>query len=155
MEAIWPGSGSAVSGNTPFELYDNDTTFQSDAPKFANWAAKRLGYPIMAIELQDSQFYACLEESVTEYSSQVNQFNIRENLLSLRGQATGSTNSVTHKRVTPNFADAIRVSEQYGTEAGVGGTIDFKSGSIDVVSGYQVFDLDTLYANVSESGNAI
>ena len=155
MEAIWPGSGSAVSGNTPFELYDNDTTFQSDAPKFANWAAKRLGYPIMAIELQDSQFYACLEESVTEYSSQVNQFNIRENLLSLRGQATGSSNSVTHKRVTPNFADAIRVSEQYGTEAGVGGTIDFKSGSIDVVSGSQVYDLDTLYANVSESGNAI
>ena len=155
MEAIWPGSGSAVSGNTPFELYDNDTTFQSDAPKFANWAAKRLGYPIMAIELQDSQFYACLEESVTEYSSQVNQFNIRENLLSLRGQATGSSNSVTHKRVTPNFADAIRVSEQYGTEAGVGGTIVFKSGSIDVVSGSQVYDLDTLYANVSESGNAI
>ena len=155
MEAIWPGSGSAVSGNTPFELYDNDTTFQSDAPKFANWAAKRLGYPIMAIELQDSQFYACLEESVTEYSSQVNQFNIRENLLSLRGQATGSSNSVTHKRVTPNFADAIRVSEQYVTEAGVGGTIDFKSGSIDVVSGSQVYDLDTLYANVSESGNAI
>ncbi len=110
MEAIWPGSGSAVSGNTPFGLYDNDSTFQSDAPKFANWSAKRLGYPIMAIELQDSQFYTCFEEAITEYSAQVNQFNIRENLLSLRGQTTGS--NVTHKRVTPNFADAIRVSEQ-------------------------------------------
>ena len=29
MEAIWPGSGSAVSGNTPFGLYDTDSTFQS------------------------------------------------------------------------------------------------------------------------------
>jgi len=28
MEAIWPGSGSAVSGNTPFGLYDTDSTFQ-------------------------------------------------------------------------------------------------------------------------------
>jgi len=153
MEAIWPGSGSAVSGNTPFGLYDNDSTFQSDAPKFANWSAKRLGYPIMAIELQDSQFYTCFEESISEYSAQVNQFNIRENLLSLRGQATGS--SVTHKRVTPNFADAIRISEQYGTEAGVGGTIDFKSGSIDIVSGSQVYDLNTLISDANHSGSAI
>jgi hypothetical protein len=153
MEAIWPGSGSAVSGNTPFGLYDNDSTFQADAPKFANWAAKRLGYPIMSIEIQDSQFYACFEESISEYSSQVNQFNIRENLLSLRGQATGS--SVTHKRVTPNLADAIRIAEQYGTEAGVGGTVDYKSGSIDITSGSQVYDLNTLYADVSESGQAI
>jgi len=153
MEAIWPGSGSAVSGNTPFGLYDLDSTFQSDAPKFANWSAKRLGYPIMSIELQDSQFYTCFEESITEYSSQVNQFNIRENLLSLRGQATGS--SVTHKRITPNLADAIRISEQYGSEAGVGGTIDFKSGSIDIVSGSQVYDLNTLISDANHSGSAI
>jgi len=153
MEAIWPGSGSAVSGNTPFGLYDNDSTFQSDSPKFATWAARRLGYPIMAIELQDSQFYTCFEEAITEYSAQVNQFNIRENLLSLRGQATGS--NVTHKRVTPNLADAIRISEQYGTEAGVGGTVDFKSGSIQIKSGSQVYDLNKLYSDVSESGEAI
>ena len=153
MEAIWPGSGSAVSGNTPFGLYDNDTTFQSDAPKFANWSAKRLGYPIMAVELQDSQFYTCFEESISEYSSQVNQFNIRENLLSLRGQATGS--NVTHKNVTPNLAGNIRIAEQYGTEAGVGGTVDFKSGSIDIASGSQVYDLNALWATPSESGQAI
>ena len=65
MEAIWPGSGSAVSNSTPFGLYDNDTIFQSDAPKFAKWCAQRLGYPIMAVELQDIQFYTCFEESIT------------------------------------------------------------------------------------------
>ena len=156
MEAIWPGSSSFsesyAAGNspTPWGLYDTDNEFTASADKFANWSAKRLGYPIMAIELQDTQFWTCFEESVTEYSAQVNQFNIRENLLSLRGQATGS--NVTHKRVTPNFADAIRVSEQYGTEAGVGGTVDFKSGSIDIASGSQVYDLNALWANVSESG---
>ena len=153
MESIWPGSGSAVSGNTPFGLYDSDTTFQSDAPKFATWAARRMGYPIMEIELQDLQFYTCFEESITEYSAQVNQFNIRENLLSLRGQATGS--SVTHKNVTPNLAGNIRIAEQYGTEAGVGGTVDFKSGSISVNSGSQVYDLNALWATPSESGAAI
>ena len=154
MEAIWPGSGSAVSGNTPFGLYDDDSTFQGDAPKFAVWAARRLGYPIMAIELQDSQFYTCFEEAITEYSAQVNQFNIRENLLSLRGQATGSTNNVTHKRITPNLSDAIRISEQYGSEAGVGGTIEHYSGSVAVVSGSQVYDLNK-WAEASASGKAI
>ena len=153
MEAIWPGSGSAVSNSTPFGLYDNDTSFQSDAPKFAKWCAQRLGYPIMAIEMQDIQFYTCFEESTSEYSSQVNQFNIRENLLSLRGQATGS--NVTHKNVTPNFAANIRIAEQYGTEAGVGGTVDFKSGSIEITSGSQVYDLNALWATPSESGQAI
>jgi len=153
MESIWPGSGSAVSGNTPFGLYDNDATFQSDSPKFATWAARRLGYPIMSVELQDIQFYTCFEESISEYSAQVNQWNIRENLLSLRGQATGS--NVTHKNVTPNFAGNIRIAEQYGTEAGVGGTVDFKSGSIEITSGSQVYDLNALWATPSESGQAI
>ena len=157
MEAIWPGSGSTVttaSDSTPFGLYDSDTTFQTDAPKFAKWCAQRLGYPIMAIELQDTQFYACFEEAITEYSAQVNQFNIRVNLLSLRGQATGSSNSVTHKRITPNLADTIRISEQYGSEAGVGGKIEHYSGSVSVVSGSQVYDLNK-WAEISASGKAI
>ena len=130
MESIWPGSGSSPINNTPFGLYDDDPDFQDDAPKFASWCAKRLGYPIMSIELQDVQFYACLEESISEYSSQVNSFNIRENLIHLQGQPTGSDNSVTHKRVTSNFGRSIQLSEQYGTEAGVGGSVSLKSSKI-------------------------
>lgn len=33
---IWPGSGSAASGSTPFGFYDIDIQFQREAPKFAN-----------------------------------------------------------------------------------------------------------------------
>ncbi len=40
-----------------------------------------------------------------------------------------------HKNITSNFGRTIELSEQYGTEAGVGGSVDFKSGSIEVVSG--------------------
>ena len=56
QEPIWPGSGSAVSGNTPFGFYDTDSEFQTEAPKFATWCAQRLGYPLMNVELQDKQF---------------------------------------------------------------------------------------------------
>ena len=152
-EPIWPGSSSFSSGDTPWGFYDSDNEFTASADKFANWSAKRLGYPIMAIEMQDVQFYTCFEESVSEYSSQVNQFNIRDNLLQLQGQPTGS--NVTHKKVTPTFGRVIQLSEQYGTEATVGGRVDLKKGSITVNSGSQEYDLNALYTSVSESGESI
>ena len=103
--------------------------------------------------MQEQQFYACYEESITEYSAQINQFNIKDNMLALQGQSTGS--NITHTKVTPTFGRTVQLAEQYGTEVGVGGTIDFKSGSIDIVSGSQTYDLTAMWANVSESGNAI
>ena len=76
QEIIWAGSSSFSSGNTPWGLYDTDNEFTSSADKFADWSARRLGYPIMSVELQSGSFYACFEEAVSEYSAQVNQFNI-------------------------------------------------------------------------------
>tara|TARA_X000001036_G_scaffold432541_1_gene468601 strand:+ start:549 stop:1700 length:1152 start_codon:yes stop_codon:yes gene_type:complete len=150
QEPIWPGSGSAVSGTTPFGFYDEDTVFQTDAPKFAKWCAKRMGYPITAIELQDSQFYACFEESITEYSSHVNQFNIKDNLLSLKGQSTSS--NLTHKRLTHTMGEQIFLSETYGSEAQVGGTVPVYKDKIKVNSGSQDYDLNKLIADPSGSG---
>lgn len=157
MEAIWPGSSSFSAGETPYGFYDSDTEFSGSGAhsvdRFSDWAAKRLGYPIVAVEMQEQQFYACYEEAITEYSAQINQFNIKDNMLALQGQSTGS--NITHTKVTPTFGRTVQLAEQYGTEAGVGGTIDFKSGSIDIVSGSQTYDLTALWANVSESGKAI
>jgi len=153
QEPIWPGSGSAVSESTPFALYDNDTEFQSEAPQVATWCARRLGYPIIDIELQDSQFYACLEESISEYSAQVNQFNIRDNLLHLKGQSTSS--NFTHKRVKPTLSENIFIAEDYGSEALVGGTTDIKRTAISVDSGSQIYDLNNLVGEASESGASI
>ena len=151
QEAIWPGSGSAASGSTPFGFYDGDSDFQTEAPQFATWCARRLGYPIMSVELQDIQFYACFEESISEYSAQVNQFNIKDNLLHLTGQPTGS--SVTHKRVTPTLGRQVKLAKQYGTEAGVGGDVDIKKGSITISSGSQEYDLNKLFVDGSGSGS--
>ena len=72
QEVIWAGSSSFSTGQTPFGLYDSDSSFSSDVDKFADWCARRLGYPIMSVELQSGSFYACFEESITEYSAQVN-----------------------------------------------------------------------------------
>mgnify|MGYP003124133198 CR=1 FL=1 len=153
QEPIWPGSGSAVSESTPFGLYDNDSEFQTEAPQVASWCAKRLGYPIMDVELQDNQFYACLEESISEYGAQVNQFNIRDNLLHLKGQSTSS--NFTHQRVKPTLSENVFISEEYGQEAQVGGSLEVKRTAVSVNSGSQVYDLNALVSQVSESGKSI
>ena len=153
QEAILPGSGSAVSESTPFGLYDNDSEFQTEAPQVASWCAKRLGYPIMDVELQDNQFYACLEESISEYGAQVNQFNIRDNLLHLKGQPTSS--NFTHKRVKSTLSENIFISEEYGQEAQVGGSLDVKRTAVSINSGSQTYDLNALVGEVSESGASI
>jgi len=153
QEAIWPGSGSAASGSTPFGLYDTDSEFQTEAPQVASWCAKRLGYPIMDVELQDTQFYACLEEAVSEYGAQVNQFNIRDNLLHLKGQPTSS--NFTHKRVKSTLSENIFISEEYGQEAQVGGSLDVKRTAVSINSGSQTYDLNALVGEVSESGASI
>ena len=154
VEYIYPGSSSFSVGDTPFGTYDSDSEFQADAPKIANWCAKRLGYPIQNVELVDESLFACFEEATAEYAAQVNQFNIRNNLDTLKGNPTG-TNYSGKLVQGSNLPDLVAISDAYGTLAGVGGNTDIKSGSIDLVAGKQNYDLDILFANVSESGNRI
>ena len=149
---IWPGSSSFFSGDTPFGLYDADTQFQNDADKVADWCAKRMGYPINDIELQDINFFACFEESVSEYGAQLNTYNIRDNMLNLYGSSTGS--NLTGQQVSPNFGGLIELAEEYGTEAGSGGNVTYYTGSIAVTSGQQIYDLTDPSIVSLESGTA-
>ena len=152
---IWTGSADFTSGSsTPFGIYDDDSSFQLDAPRVASWCAKRLGYPIIDIELQGENFFAVFEESVSEYSAQVNQFNIRNNLGSLEGQPTGS--DYTGQSVQGSeLNNIVTIAESYGNFANVGGRTDVKKGSIDVTTASQEYDLQALYGDVSESGERI
>ena len=154
VEYIYPGSSSFSEGDTPFGTYDSDSIFASEAPKVAQWVAKRLGYPVQNVELVDENLFACFEEAVSEYSGQVNQFNIRNNLDTLKGNPTGSNYSGKLVQGT-NLPELIGISDAYGTLAGAGGNTDVKKGSIDLVANQQIYDLDTLWANVSESSNRI
>jgi len=151
---IYPGSSSFFPGQTPFGIYDTDYDFQDDAPRVALWCARRLGYPIQNIELIDENFYACLEEAISEYGAQVNQFNIKNNLDTVKGNPTGTNYS--QKLVQgSNLPFLISISDAYGTLAGAGGNTDIKRGYVDLVGGQKNYDLDTLWSNVSESGKRI
>jgi opacity protein-like surface antigen len=151
-QPIWPGSGSYTDAtDTPFSFYISDATYVTHSVQTAEWVAKRLGYPIMDVELQGVQMYACFEEAVTEYSSIVNQYNIKENMLKVQGAPTSS--NFTHTVVT-DLGRAITISEAYGAEVGVGGSVDWKTGYVVTSGSQQVYDLDD-WAIVSESSSPI
>lgn len=149
---IWPGSSSFFPGNTPFGFYDNDYEFQTEADSVSNWCAIRLGYPITDIELQDIQFYACFEEAVTEYSAQLNAYNIRDNMLNLYGGSTGS--NLTGKTITPSFGGLVTLASAYGTEAGTGGPVKYYTGSVAMSAGKQIYDLSDASIVTLENGIA-
>lgn len=137
---IWNGQSSFSPGDTPFGFYDNDSAFNAEADRVADFCARRLGYPLMEVELQSTSFYACFEEAVTTYGNEVFQYKIRENYLSMEGAFTGS--SFNNQLIEPSLSRMIQISKAYGTEAGVGGSVTKHSGSVDLVTNQQNYDLD-------------
>jgi hypothetical protein len=154
QELIYPGSSSFFPGQTPFGIYDDEYNFQEDAPKMALWCARRLGFPIQNVELQDENFYACFEEATSEYAAQVNQFNIRNNLETLKGKRSGTNYSQKLVQGT-NLPNLVAISSAYGTLTSVGGNTDNKRGHIELIAGQQEYDISTLWANTEEAGKKI
>jgi len=136
---IWPGSSSFDPGKTPFGFYDYDSEFRDDADKVSVFCARRLGYPLVDVELQDISFYAAFEEAVTTYGNELYAYQIRDNQLSLEGGSTSA--NLTQTLVAPNFEPIVRMTEQYGVEAGTGGDVTYYTASIDLEKGKQDYDL--------------
>jgi len=151
---IWPGSSSFAqvsasyystpstgSSPTAFGFYDNDPDFKTDADKVANFCARRLGWPIENVELQDLNFWTAFEEATTVYGNELYAYQVRENMLNLEGLPV-DTPELNNTLITPNMGNVIRVSEQYGTEAGVGGNVNWYSGSVILTGSIQDYDLN-------------
>jgi len=136
---IWPGSSSFAPGDTPFGFYDNDASFQADADKVAKYIAIKLGYPIMDVELIEDQMYACFEESVAIYAEELYQSKIKDNYISLEGAPTAS--QLNNIVVGASLQNIINISDTYGQAAMLGGNVDRRSGSLSLIAGQQVYDL--------------
>ena len=144
---IWPGSSSFTTGSTPFGFFDTDSMFQIHADSFAKYAAQHIGYPIMDIELLDINFYTAFEAAVMEYSNQVNQVNIVNNLMNTLGIQTGSGfmsgSSFTGQQIGNSFGYISKLSKAYGTEADSGGTAKWYKAKVDMIPGQQTYSIRT------------
>jgi hypothetical protein len=139
--SIYDGSPIAISGSTPFGLYDLDPVFQANGPKVANFVARKLGYPVMDVELDDLNIYACFEEAVSTYSELLYQLSIKDNYLSLIGASTGS--NLNNQVVVPTLNSVVDMAQSYGSLAGVGGQTEWYTGSLILTASQQVYDLQS------------
>lgn len=137
---IWTGVATFDSASsTSFQFYNNDADFRSDAIKVANFCATRLGYPSMDIEMGAEQFFTCFETAVTTYGNELYLYQIRNNFLSM--EATPNTTALNETVIKPSLGNIIRMAQDYGSEAGVGGTTTVYTGSINMTEGVQDYDL--------------
>ena len=151
-------SGSFVSGQTPYGTYDADSTFQNEIQAVTKWVAKRLGYPVLQLEIPSGSIYACFEESISEYSSHINNYNIKNWMWEQYGEKkriSGSLSTGSLDPVLPTHGLSVTLSEKYGQLANMGGNVDLKKGFITLSGSVQDYDLQDVWAAASESGRRI
>jgi hypothetical protein len=140
---IWQGSSSFFPGDTPFGIYDYDSQFQCDIEATAEWIAKRLGYGLSDVELQDKHFFAAFEEAVNEYGNLVNSYSARDNLINLLGMSTGSNVNLSQAYIPSTLQGIFDLAREYGNDIPSGGTLTWYTGSIMLSTGKQVYDFTT------------
>ena len=136
---IYDGNPTWTSDAVPFGFYNSDAEFQADAVKVAKFCASRLGYPLVDVELQSGSFFTAFEEAITTYGNELYAYKIRDNQLSLEGLSTGS--NLNESIITPSFEPIVKLTEQYGAEAGTGGNVPYYTGSFPLTASQQDYDL--------------
>jgi len=148
---IWTGVSTFAAGQTPFGFYDSQTDFAVDANKVANFCAQRLGFPLVDVELQSGSFFTAFEEATTTYGNEIYAYKIRDNQLSLEGLPTAS--NLNQALITPSFEPIVRLSEQYGEEAGSGGNVNYYSGSFNLTGSQQNYSFQTFMTASGYTGS--
>ena len=137
---------------TPFGFFNGDAAFQAEADSMVTFVKRKMGDDILSVELTKKQIWACFEESLMEYGAIVNQYQAQSQLMNLMGFPTGSATSGSYnigphgyEQMLPreNNEFLLRQAEPYAMDAGIGGSYNSVSGSIQLVKNTQDYDLYT------------
>ena len=158
LEYAYVDPSAFAVGQTPYGTYDSDSTFQTDIVSVTKWCAKRLGFPVLQLEIPSGSIYACFEEAVNEYSQHINNYNIKNWMWEQYGEKSrisGSLSTGSSNPVTPTLGPSVTLSDKYGQVVGLSETYDLKKGHITLSASNQDYDLQNLWANASESNQRI
>jgi hypothetical protein len=128
---------------TPFGIYDNDADFPTKADEMVTFVKRKLGDDVLSVELTKKQIWANFEEAVLEYSSILNKYQAKSQLVSFLGYATGSLEGSEEKYIRENLEFLARSAEPYAMEAGIGGSYGTLSGSIQLEASRQDYNIYT------------
>ena len=168
---IATADGSGNASNYPIGLYTTggdleDANFMSGAADQVSYVFKKLGGDVLDIELTPANVYSAYEESVLEYSYQINLHqskNIMSNVLGqstasfdhegqiIDGDASGSNVNLKYPKF--KFTYSRRIGEGIAEEAGFGGHLTEHSASFQAEIGKSEYDLQQIISGSSHSGN--
>ena len=140
---------STISNPTPFGVFDSDDDFKSEADNLVTFVKRKLGDDVLSVELTKKQIFGNFEESTLEYSSILNQYQAKSQLVNYLGFPTGSSDrphmasGSEENYVRDNLEYLSRFAEPYAMEAGIGGSYNSLSGSIELEVGKQDYNIYT------------
>jgi len=136
---------SNTTNPTPYGFFDSDADFDKEADNIVTFIKRKLGDDVLSVELTKKQIWANFEESTLEFSSILNQYQAKSQLVQFLGMPiTGSTGAMSGsegKYPRENLDFLARFAEPYSAEAGVGGSYDMVSGSIQLTRGTQDYNI--------------
>ena len=132
-----------ITSPTPFGFYDLEADFQLEADNMVTYVKRKMGDDVLSVELTKKQIFGNFEESVLEYSSILNQYQAKSQLANYLGFPTGSMSGSEEKYPRENLEYLSRFAEPYAMEAGIGGSYNTISGSIQLENGRQDYDIYT------------
>jgi len=120
-------SASALPG------HQNLLSLSAEAGQLVTFVRRKLGEPILTVELDNTQIFTCFEESNIEYSSAVNTNQIRNHLTKVLGQSRDfDNNDMTNKLPYGNMELAKRLARAYSEEMGFAGRKKVRRGYIEL-----------------------
>jgi len=127
---------------TPFGFFNDESEFKTEADNIVVFVKRKLGDDVLSVELTKKQIWGNLEEAALEYGSILNQYQAKSQLVQFLGMPTGSNLSGSEGKYPRENLDYLtRFAEPYSFEAGVGGSYNMMSGSIDLEKGRQDYDI--------------
>ena len=141
-----------VPGSTPFGIFDNDPQFISDADKIADYIRKKLGEPVMEVNMSSSEIYAAFEEACLEYSAMVNSYQAKSTLATFLGAPTGTLSGAENKYPVKTLALEKNIADPFSTEADMNSRVPVYTGSIQLQPGVQVYDVPRWLASHDLAG---
>ena len=142
-----------INNPTPFGIYDDESDFKVDADSMVTFVKRKMGDDILSVELTKKQIYSNFEEAVLEYSSILNQYQAKSQLVNYLGFPTGSDMSGAEEKFPrDNLEYLTRFAEPYAMEAGIGGSYNMVSGSIALTGSRQDYDI---YSELKNSDGSL
>ena len=167
---IATADGSGNASNYPIGLYTTggdleNTNFMSGAADQVAYVFKKLGGDVLDIELTPANVYSAYEESVLEYSYQINLHQSKNMLSNVLGQSTASFDhegqmidgdasgsNVNLRYPKFKFTYSRRIGEGIAEEAGFGGHLTEFSASFNATSSVATYDLQQIISGSSFRG---